>query len=113
MSEISRRIRKYVEDYEVADHYGDWGILRRDQRRLIRELCDMCDSCEAAADKYGRELIKLQEEDKRFRDEAKQIAITTVKEFAKALIDISEGGVIATAEIMLFCSEFIEKMEGA
>ena len=46
-------------------------------------------------------------------DEAKQIAITTVKEFTKALIDISEGGVIATAEIMLFCSEFIEKTKGA
>lgn len=46
-------------------------------------------------------------------DKEKRIAIATVKKFTEALIDISEGGVIATAEIMLFCSEFIEKMKGA
>lgn len=78
MSEISKRLRNYVNDYEVADHYGAWGILRRDQRRQIRELCDFCDSCEAAADEFGRELIELRQEVERLKAEA-------VKEFVQKL----------------------------
>lgn len=50
MSEISNRIRDYVNDYDVSDHYGAWGILRRDQRRQIRKLCDTCDMYEKTAD---------------------------------------------------------------
>lgn len=52
MSKIADRIRSYVNDQDVADHYGEWGILRRDQRRLIRELCDTCDAFERTADEY-------------------------------------------------------------
>lgn len=33
------------------------GILREDQRRKIRELCDACDMFENAADNFGKELM--------------------------------------------------------
>lgn len=49
MSEISNRIRAYVNDPSVADQFGEWGALRPDQRRQIRELCDACDNYEKTA----------------------------------------------------------------
>ena len=54
MSRIADKIRAYVNDYSVAKHYGEWGILRPDQRRLIRELCDTCDMFEKTADELVR-----------------------------------------------------------
>ena len=54
MSEIADKIRAYVNDTTVSDHYGNWGILRRDQRILIRKLCDTCDMFERAADELAR-----------------------------------------------------------
>ena len=56
MSEISTRLRNYVNDPDVAIHYGIWGILRRDQRRQIRQLCDTCDMFEHAADAMCMEI---------------------------------------------------------
>lgn len=53
MSRISDQIREYVNDKDVSEHYGKWGIMRRDQRLLIRKLCDTCDMFERAADKYA------------------------------------------------------------
>lgn len=50
MSRISDQIRAYVDDPDVAIHYGAWGVLRPDQRRLIRNLCDTCDMYEKVAD---------------------------------------------------------------
>lgn len=50
MSKISERIRSYVNDPSVADEYGEWGALRPDQRKQIRELCDLCDKFEQTAD---------------------------------------------------------------
>lgn len=50
MSRISDQIRAYVDDPTTAEHYGAWGILRPDQRRLIRNLCDICDMYERTAD---------------------------------------------------------------
>ena len=50
MSRISDQIRAYVDDPDVAIHYGAWGALRPDQRRLIRNLCDTCDMYEKVAD---------------------------------------------------------------
>ena len=55
MSEISSKVRKFVNDYSVSDHYGEWGILRADQRKTIRKLCDTCDMFEETADKYYKE----------------------------------------------------------
>lgn len=62
MSEIADKIRAYVNDTTVSDHYGDWGILRRDQRILIRKLCDTCDMFERAADELARKQIEDQSE---------------------------------------------------
>ena len=50
MSEISERIRAYVNDPTVAGDYGAWGALRPDQRGQIRALCDLCDAFERIAD---------------------------------------------------------------
>ena len=55
MSEISSKVRKLVNDYSVSDHYGEWGILRADQRKTIRKLCSTCDMFEETADKYYKE----------------------------------------------------------
>lgn len=68
MSEISSKIRKYVNDYSVSDHYGVWGILRPDQRAKIRKLCDACDMFEETADKYYKENQTLKEELKLLKD---------------------------------------------
>ena len=62
MSAISKRIREYVNDPSVSDHYGRWGILNRDQRREIRKLCDACDMFEEAADRFCKENIMLKVE---------------------------------------------------
>lgn len=63
MSRIADQIRAYVNDPDVSNHYGEWGILRRDQRRLIRRLCDTCDAFERAADELLRKQI---EDEKRY-----------------------------------------------
>lgn len=55
MSRIATRIRGYVNDPSVSDHYGEWGALRPDQRRQIRELCDTCDMFEKAADELAKQ----------------------------------------------------------
>ena len=62
MSEISSKVRKLVNDYSVSDHYGEWGILRADQRKTIRKLCDICDMFEETADKLYIENKRLKEE---------------------------------------------------
>ena len=59
MSRISDRIRSYVDDFDTSEHYGEWGILRKDQRREIRRLCDTCDAFERAADEFSRELMEM------------------------------------------------------
>lgn len=62
MSEISSKVREFVNDYSVSDHYGTWGILRADQRKTIRKLCDTCDVFEKTADKLYIENKRLKEE---------------------------------------------------
>ena len=62
MSEISSKVRELVNDYSVSDHYGAWGILRADQRKTIRKLCDICDMFEEMADKLYIENKRLKEE---------------------------------------------------
>lgn len=59
MSRIADEIREYVKDPESTGvfEYGAWGILRKDQRAKIRELCDACDIFEQAADNFGKELM--------------------------------------------------------
>lgn len=59
MSRIADEIREYVKDPQSTGifEYGAWGILRKDQRAKIRELCDMCDMFEQTADDFGKELI--------------------------------------------------------
>lgn len=63
MSIISDKIRAYVNDPDVSEHYGEWGMLRKDQRRLIRKLCDACDGFEKAADYFAG---KAREEEPRY-----------------------------------------------
>lgn len=53
MSEISTRIRSYVNDPSISKDYGAWGALRPDQRKQIRKLCDECDMFEKAADYFA------------------------------------------------------------
>jgi hypothetical protein len=62
MSEISSKVREFVNDYSVSDHYGAWGILRADQRQTIRKLCDTCDMFEKTADKLYIENKRLKKE---------------------------------------------------
>lgn len=59
MSRIADEIREYVKDPQSTGifEYGAWGILRKDQRSKIRELCDACDMFEEAADNFGKELM--------------------------------------------------------
>lgn len=62
LSDISDKIREYVNDCSVSDHYGRWGILTPEQRKTIRRLCDICDVFEATADQYYKENQKLKME---------------------------------------------------
>ena len=55
MSEISQKIRACVRDPSVGGDFGEWGALRPDQRRQIRELCDICDEFEQTADALMQE----------------------------------------------------------
>ena len=66
MSRIADKIRAYVNDYSVSEHYGEWGILRPDQRRLIRELCDTCDMFEKTADEFAYKQHQLKGQEKFF-----------------------------------------------
>ena len=72
MSVISNRIRAYVNDFSVSNHYGEWGALRPDQRNKIRELCDICDMFEETADKYYKENQALKKELKLLKGRAEQ-----------------------------------------
>lgn len=67
MSEISSKVRDFVNDCSVSDHYGAWGILRADQRKTIRNLCDTCDMFEETADKLYIENKRLKEEIERLK----------------------------------------------
>lgn len=67
MSEISSKVREFVNDCSVSDHYGEWGILRADQRKTIRKLCDTCDMFEEIADKLHIENKRLKEEIERLK----------------------------------------------
>ena len=63
MSKIADRVRAYVNSHYVVDRYDEWGILSRDQRLLIRELCDTCDMFERAADELSRTQVWIRVED--------------------------------------------------
>ena len=62
MSKISSKVREFVNDYSISDHYGEWGALRVDQRQTIRKLCDTCDMFEKTADELYIENKRLKEE---------------------------------------------------
>ena len=83
MSIISDKIRSYVNDHDVSDHYGEWGILRRDQRRLIRKLCDTCDGFEKAADYFAG---KAREEEQRYIPLDNDDAFVRVFEYYKKTV---------------------------
>lgn len=67
MSEISSRVREFVNDYSVSDHYGIWGSLRPEQRKTTRKLCDICDIFEKTADELYVENKMLKEEIERLK----------------------------------------------
>lgn len=56
MSRISDRIKKYISCPQFGnEHYGEWGILTLEQRRLIKELVETCDMFEETADYFAKE----------------------------------------------------------
>ena len=57
---LSEKIRGYVSDPSVGANYGAWGALRPDQRKQIRELCDLCDLYEHAAIGKHEEIVRLE-----------------------------------------------------
>lgn len=59
MSMLSEMIREFVNDPSVGKEYGKWGALNREQRKLIRLLCDTCDHFERAADDLAKEREKI------------------------------------------------------
>lgn len=84
---LSERIRSYVEDPESTGqlHYGEWGALRPEQRRLIRQLCDECDAFERDADRFYTENERLAKE----RDLANAEREANVKGFTKQIEEMS------------------------
>ena len=110
MSRIADEIREYVKDPELTGsfEYGAWGILRKDQRAKIRELCDACDMFEQTADNFYKELMfykralelaceRLQREDvyrtqaqvKFYLDQAKKEMENKLKEWKKSRYNAS------------------------
>ena len=100
MSEISTRIRKYlnnpeVNDPEVTKHYGRWCMFNRDQRRQIRELCNTCDMFEKTADSFWQETERLKAEIERLQKHNTDMArkhyqdgkTEAVKEFSKRFME--------------------------
>lgn len=81
MSKIADRVRAYVNDPDVADHYGEWGILRRDQRLLIRKLCNTCDMFERVADELSRTQVWIRVEDRLPESGVHCLISCTVKRF--------------------------------
>lgn len=57
MSKLTNQIREYVRcpQFDGGTEYGEWGALRLDQRRLIRELCERCEEQEKFADTFFKE----------------------------------------------------------
>ena len=83
MSRISTRLREFVSDTSVSDHYGAWGALRPDQRRQIRELCDVCDMFEEVADRAFGSVEKVKADAiKEFAERLKNKLVATTKTIA-------------------------------
>ena len=53
MSRLSKRVREYVKcpQLDGGTHYGEWGALRLDQRRAIKDLCEETELFEHTIDK--------------------------------------------------------------
>ena len=94
MSMLSEMIREFVNDPSVGKEYGKWGALNREQRKLIRLLCDTCDHFERAADEKIKEqqaeIERLERHELKeamiFNSETVKKAVTeAVKEFAERL----------------------------
>ena len=68
MSKLTDQIREYISSPQVDgnEHYGKWGALRKDQRLLIKKLCDQCDTYKEATDNFASELKKECEEHEQF-----------------------------------------------
>ena len=64
MSRLSKQIREFVKcpQFDGGYEYGDWGILRLDQRQKIKYLCEEIDMFENAADKFGKENMFLKQQ---------------------------------------------------
>lgn len=60
MSLIADSIRECVADPYVSDHYGPWGDLCPERRRMIRKLCDTCDIFEKDADAANAEANRVE-----------------------------------------------------
>lgn len=111
MSRISNKIRAYVADPIVSNHYGEWGALRTNQRRQIRELCDVCDMFEKTADKLFIENERLKKANESFADMGKmfsEIKAEAYKEFAEKAVEQVEK---ARQKYQRLCKEQGEEME--
>lgn len=90
MSKISTRLRGFVSEPSVSDHYGAWGALRPDQRRQIRELCDVCDMYEQAADRAFGSVEKVKAEAiKKFAEKINTRIAKAVASTAEEMADIA------------------------
>lgn len=72
-------IRKAIECPQFGyDHYGEWGALRLDQRKIIKCLLDELDSADAYFLKLNEENQQLKEQLER-SEKARKEAIKFVK----------------------------------
>lgn len=62
-----------------------WTNLRRFQRDVILDLCNLCDSCENAADTFGKELMLKKPTAEYDKAEIERLKAEAVKEFAERL----------------------------
>lgn len=114
---LSHRIRGYVDDPESTGrlYYGEWGALRPDQRRMIRQLCDECDAFEKAADQlvehYETIIREKDAEIERLKAELSNNSAKTLKRFEKKIKDVNFT-IGQTWEIQCALKDVLKEMAG-
>lgn len=60
MSGIAETIKRHISCPSSDGHYGRWGALNREQRKLITQLVEFADGAEIAADEAYAQLADYQ-----------------------------------------------------
>lgn len=69
MSKVSEQIRQYISCPDFGDKsFGIWGALTKQQRELIKRLCDTCNIFEASTDESQKQLAELKAENERLKE---------------------------------------------